>query len=669
MASSCVLTEQIRYKRILTKTPPASIPTTVLVDEEGPDEIIWEWEDDDIRQPISRNIHQSLLKGSYVWYHPNDWWRIETLQFPVSPDSMEYRMFRPQYGLGPFIDTNGQVLVGRWDEWQVANHFFNEPAYGGHMWAGFIRANHSIFTQHPEYLAEVKGVRLGHGKTNKLCVSNLKLQQLFADYVEDIVRKNPSRPAVSVEPSDGGNFCSCKGCQKIGSESNQAFLLANVAAKRLKSKGYSTRVYIYAYNLHSELPDFPLEDNITVQVIPRGFQRIYQPEVMMQQWADFHGDLFYRDYFGIPQWTADLPRVDVPAILQRTKRAFDQSYRAVVMETGANLNAAILFVLFNAIWMNPELSYEQVLDKFIADCFPQSAIPMKRLFYRWHHSWLKDAELPAALFDLRQARSLASDPQEIRRLKDVLIYIHMIDAYLTWTQDIQSKVLTDQYFESMYRSAAHNVINSRAIATMYDKYLTPFPDLRQKYQREAQPKPWAKSYSDLEADVLFRNMINKYGAVQNDFLYRTPFEVPMSAFQSGDFHPSISIGFANNSECHLVCKEEVLLLEARYTPNDASPLLVSVFDQNMVFLHRQFLSNGQKAEIKLPTPGVYGISYHRANAGTLTFSGGIIPVLTEARAKARHTYYNLDKAGQWLPVQRGQNLPEISEFYFQLNRN
>jgi hypothetical protein len=662
LVSGCVLTDQIRYRKNMATLPAIEADST---EEQSENQIILEkWEEEETLPLASANT----LEDSVVWYHPNDWWRIKTARFPDSPDSMQYRMFRPQYGATTFRTPQGAADRERWRTWQVTNRIYNEPQYGGHMWSGFIKARKNIFTQHPEYLAEVDGKRLGYGVSGKLCVSNKEVQKLFCDYAEEVATKNIQRIALSVEPSDGGKFCSCSECKKLGSISNQVFFLANEVAKRFKKQKISTKVYLYAYNLHSEIPGFILEDNITVQVIPRGFQRIYQPEVMMSIWGAYHSDLFYRDYFGIPQWTGDMPRIQVPTILQRTNLAFKYNYRAIVMESGANINAAILFVLFNALWMNPELTYEDVLDKFIDDCFPSSKVPMRRLFYRWHHSWLKEDEMKASLYDLKEAKDMTQDKAELLRIKDLIVYVNLMGHFLKFSANTEDKSLVDQYFNHVYRAASHNVANSLATSTMYSKFLRPFPDLNEKYKKENVFKTWAKPYSDQEIEADFRRNIQNFGTQLIDYKYRTPFDFTPEDFLESDYLQNVETRMTNNSELNIISRTDLLKITAEYTANEDSPLLISVFDQDLDFVDSRYVDNNQTIEVKLPKPGTYTISYHRANVGFLKISGSIIPVLAEGQANARIKYYNINHKGQWQPVTKGKNILETTNFYYQLNR-
>src|SRR5690606_30148218 len=115
---------------------------------------------------------------------------------------------------------------------------------------------------------------------------NKNVQELFIrDRIEAFKKLNDPEGSVSVEPSDGAGFCECSNCKKLGSISNQVFFLANLTAARLREKFPKGKVNLYAYNKHAELPDFDIEPNVHVTVIPAGFQNVYDGDVMMSLWA------------------------------------------------------------------------------------------------------------------------------------------------------------------------------------------------------------------------------------------------------------------------------------------------------------------------------------------------------------------------------------------------
>jgi len=667
LLGGCVLSEQIRYRKSTAALPPVALD---LPEENAENEQLFEeWEEEEEIIPTLPAPKTTYIpEDSVIWYHPNDWWKIKTARFPDSPDSMQYRMFRPQYGYNVFCTTNGNIDPDRWQNWQITNRFYNQPKYGGHIWQAFINSNKEIFMKHPEYLAEINGVRNGYGKSSKLCVSNTTVQELFYTFIEDIIKRDPTRPAVSVEPADGGNFCTCKGCKAIGNPSNQAYFLANLVAKRLREGNYRQNAYLLAYNFHSEIPTFPLEKNITVNVIPRGYQKIYHPEIMMHKWAEYHHDRFYRDYFAIPQWTGDMPRLQVPTILQRTELAFKLGYRGVIMETSTNINSAIAFVLFNALWMNPQLTYEEVLDKFIADCFPSAQVPMKRFFVRWHHSWLERDEIAASLYDLKEAKALLKDRNEILRLNDLIVYANMMVYYFEWSADRKSRALNELYFDNLYRSSMHNVTNAFALMSVFRNNLKPWPDLEEKYRKERRLKAWAKPYSEAEIDRIFQQNIKKYGTKKIDFRYVTPFDVKISDLKSDDFHQEVNLNVNNNQDFHIISRETSLSIQAEYKPNADSPLLISIFDKDFNFIFNKFVASGERFSVQLPRPGSYAITYHRAGSGTLNVSGAIIPVVAKARVITKLRYFNLNEKGEWQSVTKGKNLTDAPEYYYQLNR-
>ena len=89
----------------------------------------------------------------------------------------------------------------------------------------------------------------------KFCISNPGLRKLVADDALRAVRaRTRPRQSVSVDPSDGGGWCECAECKKLGSVSDRALTLANEVAAAVDAKHPGKLVGMYAYNEHSPPP-------------------------------------------------------------------------------------------------------------------------------------------------------------------------------------------------------------------------------------------------------------------------------------------------------------------------------------------------------------------------------------------------------------------------------
>ncbi|MFA6291178.1 MAG: DUF4838 domain-containing protein [Victivallales bacterium] len=98
--------------------------------------------------------------------------------------------------------------------YDLINRHIGEYLQLSHMYTAFIAKNQAEFSAHPEYYALVNGKREPINSNTKLCISNPGLRTLMLDYIRGVLKDDPTKTTVSVEPSDGGNWCQCKECVK-----------------------------------------------------------------------------------------------------------------------------------------------------------------------------------------------------------------------------------------------------------------------------------------------------------------------------------------------------------------------------------------------------------------------------------------------------------------------
>lgn len=143
-------------------------------------------------------------------------------------------------------------------QWNKINRGAGYILNTGHAYNSIIRHNKKTFKLHPEYYGLLKGKR----KSSKLCTSNPGLRQLVSDYAVSNFKKYPTLDSISMDPSDGGGWCECLECVKLGSPSDRALLLANTVAAAVKKNFSGKRVGMYAYNQHSPPPSFDVHPNV-----------------------------------------------------------------------------------------------------------------------------------------------------------------------------------------------------------------------------------------------------------------------------------------------------------------------------------------------------------------------------------------------------------------------
>lgn len=620
--TSCLFTQQIREGRKNSEI------VQVYNEEQSDDRQAVDKESSELNvkivtaQPVSDT-------AQYVWYHPNPWWKIKTEPFPVSADSFKYRMMRPQHGFSLFYHNDSTYDLSTWINWMNHNKMYNINEMSGHIWGSVIKKYFPEFEAHPEYLAEISNIRPGVTKSNKLCVSNRAVLNIFMKHCHDLMAKNINRKFISVEPSDGGKFCECSECQKLGGISNQVFHFAKLVADSMNKVYPDVQIHLYAYNFHSDTPSFKLPHNLIVAVAPAGFQSIYRYNMMLIEWAKHHNNLYLRDYFGIPQWTGDLPRIHVPTYITRTQLMRSLGYKAIIMESGINLNAAILSVLFNAMWLNESLSWDFIFNKFIHDCFPQSKVPIKRLFTRWHNHPFSQNEIGYALYDLEEAESVITDTDELMRLRDLQAYVHMFGLWHNWINDQQDITKLSLYFDYVYELGTRNLVNSRALYKSYERKFPRSSDLLKKYEVSNKPKDWAKY---LVNDRIKKNFIDDkriYGTELNDYVILEPQTIKRINFLPDDYFTNMSFSLRIRQEMQLLTEKSLLISLNKSILNGLNqPALITISNSDYSFTKSKLMNVGEKWLIDLPEKNLYIVSMHRSNLCNIEFDGNFIPIYT-----------------------------------------
>ena len=211
-----------------------------------------------------------------------------------------------------------------------------------HNWASIINFAEEEFKAHPEYLGlvtkkinprvaqapaalapdEVEEPGAGEEITltdgapaanpqqerisSKLCVSNPRVRELASLYALDYFAKKHESPSVSMEPSDGGGWCECAECTKIGNPSERVVLLANSVATALEEKYPDKYVGILSYYLHAEPPVRKLHPRVVVS-LATGLSGKMPLEDRLAGWGKVSENLGIHVYLSVVEWHLGLP--------------------------------------------------------------------------------------------------------------------------------------------------------------------------------------------------------------------------------------------------------------------------------------------------------------------------------------------------------------------------
>ncbi len=346
------------------------------------------------------------------------------------------------YGYGSFSDKGhprGGSTQKDYDAWARHNGMASSfRVNAGHAWQSIIAANQKEFADHPEYLALVKGARIGE----QLCVSNPAVRALAIKWALDYFEKNPDREMVSLECSDGEGQCECDACAKLGSISNRVFGLANDVAKTVAEKYPGKLVGCLAYNQHSEPPSFTLEPNVYVQLTAGFIRGPYSFDQLADMWPQKCRSMGFYEYFSVWLWDFDkLPGgegANIPRIRKAVRRYAKLGATSIDAESGNNWGVHGLgYYVANKLMWSPDVEVDTLRADFYEKAFGPAAPAMRDYYARWapEKDPLMSRGLIGEMFrDVDKAAELAKDrPDVLARLDQIKHYLHYV--HLRWQLD------------------------------------------------------------------------------------------------------------------------------------------------------------------------------------------------------------------------------------------
>jgi hypothetical protein len=332
---------------------------------------------------------------------------------------------------------------GAWDynaapyrEWQRANRMPGRfRLSSGHAYDNILRRNAALFKAHPEYLGLWKGERT----SSKFCVSNPDLRKAVAVWAVNEFRSNPDLDSISMEPSDGGEWCQCPECAAIGSVSDRAITLANEVARAVRAEAGEKYIGLYAYNEHSPPPQrVRVEPNVVVSAATGFIRGGYTYEQLLEGWGQAGGKyLGVREYYTLGG--RDLPGRErasrLTYLCDTIPRFHSKGARFLSAESADNWGPCGLgyYIASRLMWDVKEAGrVDAHVEEFVTNCFGAAAGPM-RAFYTLINvgpSPLTSDDLVGRMYRLlAEAREKSGDAAVRARLTDLVLYTRYVEAF------------------------------------------------------------------------------------------------------------------------------------------------------------------------------------------------------------------------------------------------
>ena len=297
---------------------------------------------------------------------------------------------RVWYGYGPLPERRPD-----YQQWLVRNRMRRGLMLSlGHAYGAIIVANAAAFREHPEYYALIDGQRRLAGQVDgsggiKFCISNPGLRALVVAYAAHYMQKDPELESISMDPSDGGNWCECDTCVAMGSVSDRVLTLANEVAVAINRLGLGKKyVSILAYGYHSAPPSIDVHPQVIVSATAGFLRGGFTLEDVVSGWQARGATMGLYDYFSVLLWDRDLPgraKASSPAyIAESLPRFHAMGIRFQDAESSDNWgpNGLGYYAAARITWDIKEADHlDAIREDFLQRSFGPAAQPMRE-FYR-----------------------------------------------------------------------------------------------------------------------------------------------------------------------------------------------------------------------------------------------------------------------------------------------
>ena len=424
----------------------------------------------------SHAVYRLLERLGCRWFFPAKEWEVipsaPTLRISLKVNDRPAVLARRIWYQWGFFDRARGKCAADYQNWARRNRMASSiKVHCGHAWDSIIRSNKKVFTEHPEYLAlhitrDKKTGKIVKQKRggNKFCIANPGLVELCKERALNYFAKQPGADMLSMDPSDGGGHCQCAACGKMGKVSNRVFYLANEVAKAVAAKYPGKMIGLYAYNLHSEPPDFELNPNVYIQLTAGFIRGKYTHGELLELWPKKCRNMGYYEYFSVYQWNWDMlpgsTGANVPYLRQRIPMYVKRGATSIDAESGNNWGLhGRGYIVANRLMWNPKTNVDALLKDFYLKAFGPAARVMKRYYERLdpgNGPLISEHLLGLAYRDLGKAARLAANrPDVLARLDHLKIYLRYF--HLRWQLNRtkvkdEKKRLTLAILTHVYRS-------------------------------------------------------------------------------------------------------------------------------------------------------------------------------------------------------------------------
>jgi len=416
---------------------------------------------------VEHAVWDFLYRLGYRQFFPGEHWEVipKASQLAAAMDTLQ----RPDFNSRrlPAAVSRGRDAFGdgeAYAAWMQRNRLADGWKIASTHIYGFItRARKKEFEEHPEYLALVEGKRQG----DKCCIANPGLRKLVVDYALEHFQQNPDANSISMEPSDGGGWCECPECAKLGSVSTRVVTLANEVAEAMGKVYPGKLVGILAYNFHTAPPEIRVHPQVMVCICAGQLTGNWEPQELFDAWSAKGANAAGRGYGVFEYYSNIVGNYYLPGGTRASNLFYLKTTIADFHRRGARrLSSGIAYsngmvslgtyMAARMLWDVKEADrIQQLYQDFLEKAFGPARQPMDRFFRLVYHIDENDRRMPLTedtvgrMFRaLSEAWPLAADADIRQRVVDLVLYTRYVELYLAY-RAAPSQNRVDAYGEAL----------------------------------------------------------------------------------------------------------------------------------------------------------------------------------------------------------------------------
>ncbi len=248
-----------------------------------------------------------------------------------------------------------------------------------------------------------------------------------------------------MEPSDGGGWCECEECAKMGSISDRALTLANEVADAITKKfGKSKYVGMYAYNLHSPPPSIKVHPNVIISVATAFVKGGYTVDQLIEGWNKKGAVIGIREYYGVNVWDRDLPgspkASGVKSLAQSIVDFHKNGVRFLSAESSDNWgpNGLGYYIASRVLWDVDEAKrIDELKNDFFEKMFGTAKEKMKEFYAlidRDNKPLLTEDLIGKMYRTLAEAKKKTQDKIVQSRINDLILYTRYVELFKKYSE-------------------------------------------------------------------------------------------------------------------------------------------------------------------------------------------------------------------------------------------